>query len=950
MQKLVTCKNCQQQLHIDESSATTLKCPYCQFIVYQSAPIKVKARILPKTVKPAVPNPPSSFTQDDGLPAKLVSSNDVSKLDLPASNASLNRLRTYIGLSAAIGLVSLIAIGVLLLKNNDADAESETKINESNDKPVTPVIDALADRTTTAKTRDIIPVDERGFSTLPTFSKYTKSNKELQYLWSLSQKSKYVFRSKIQSKNHTCTIEGVNVLSGSDQIGIRGFQEEEFENIGACFFVHPEGLAVTCADLVADSLNVTVRYNDQWMKANVIAVDGRANLAILKLPVSNVSCLDVAQVAEIELATAIHSLGFDAGSNQDQSVKFRSGQVSGFTNESEKTEFQFDAKSSRGHSGGPILNDFGQVVGIATTLFQLENLNPVAMAVKSDSIFSLLRTVRVAIPQSERSTKKLEKGELSRNSMASVCLVKAKSRPFSQAIDYRAAFNVQDPDDFKVSKDDIRIASGTLMVTRPGEVLASEGAGAIGLFLVSPGCIGFEKMNPFGNNSWRNQSLELMVKKQGVFQKSNPNYNRFSVPSLRYRRYGFGNDGFAGDRFTRHEDLGLVLAVKTDEYEKQIDNDYFAEYKLTRTIRSIDRNRKSSGFFDASLSGTIRFDKKKYRLASLSLSGELSTHRTSGKESKPEDYAVDYQYHLSELNEKPYEQPSLNWMTTVLDAKSSDIYSVEFSRDSKFLFAGGKRIHVFDIANRKRIFSSKKTSDGKYLKLSPAKNSPLLIARKEKGELERWKIHSDGSVSLIGQIDGIGENLWSTTLTSKDQLLLAERDKSVSLWDLKEGKKIRSWGDFSKNVSAMHATPDGTVASIHDSRYLIHLDLTSGDTISKTRLPLQLAKYLKFSADGSQLFSKESESVKVYNPSAIRDVSQIDVGKTFNGYSVGPTANRIVIATDNGLEFWDTRSLKKITSYPRIDSGYVKGVVFSPSNEYFAIADRRGAIVYRVKD
>lgn len=153
-------------------------------------------------------------------------------------------------------------------------------------------------------------------------------------------------------------------------------QGKEPEALGTGVILNNQGLILTCLHVVVDSTQLEVTFFDGFTtEARIIRIQPDNDLAILKPeivpenPVAAIFSSSLPQIGDPVVAVG-HPFGIVASVSQ--------GVVSGIDREA-KTEkgdlltglIQFDAAVNPGNSGGPLLNQFGEVVGIVASL-----LNP----------------------------------------------------------------------------------------------------------------------------------------------------------------------------------------------------------------------------------------------------------------------------------------------------------------------------------------------------------------------------------------------------------------------------------------------------------------------------------------------------------------------------------------------------------------------------------------------
>ena len=144
-----------------------------------------------------------------------------------------------------------------------------------------------------------------------------------------------------------------------------------------------------------------------WLPVkSVHGYDIQRDLAILKVSLSRVSPLVLSDSGPVEPLDAIYVAGFP---KQSPKVTISTGNISAIHDHHLHERLQFTAPISGGSSGGPLLNDHGEVVGVVTSTRKSEiqfnakgieldvpqNLN---MAIPTKHLKTLLRTHKVRLP------------------------------------------------------------------------------------------------------------------------------------------------------------------------------------------------------------------------------------------------------------------------------------------------------------------------------------------------------------------------------------------------------------------------------------------------------------------------------------------------------------------------------------------------------------------------
>lgn len=199
---------------------------------------------------------------------------------------------------------------------------------------------------------------------------------------------------------------------------------------GTGFFVSKDGHLITNFHVIEDSSDITVVSADgQSHKAVVMKKDPANDVALLKIEKQS-QPLNIA--GKLEKGEAVMTIGFPMIQIQGQESKVTFGNVNALSGIQGDIRFaQIDVPIQPGNSGGPLLNETGEVVGVVTaTLNAIVTLRAqgslpqnVNYAVKSDYVLPLLKDI---IPAEKHPTPVLQRKEVIARGSASVVLVIAK--------------------------------------------------------------------------------------------------------------------------------------------------------------------------------------------------------------------------------------------------------------------------------------------------------------------------------------------------------------------------------------------------------------------------------------------------------------------------------------------------------------------------------------------
>ena len=143
---------------------------------------------------------------------------------------------------------------------------------------------------------------------------------------------------------------------------------------GSGFFITSDGLALTNYHVLSfmSSATITTADGKTYPIEGVLAINDDADLALIKVKGSGFPYLEAGDPAALRAAQRIYTIGSPLGF--DNSIS--DGLVSNPNREHEgHTYIQISAPIARGSSGGALLNEYGQVVGVTTAGFMLGSVN-----------------------------------------------------------------------------------------------------------------------------------------------------------------------------------------------------------------------------------------------------------------------------------------------------------------------------------------------------------------------------------------------------------------------------------------------------------------------------------------------------------------------------------------------------------------------------------------------
>tara|TARA_B100001057_G_scaffold418156_1_gene437229 strand:- start:163 stop:1218 length:1056 start_codon:yes stop_codon:yes gene_type:complete len=141
---------------------------------------------------------------------------------------------------------------------------------------------------------------------------------------------------------------------------------------GTSFVINSEGYILTNAHVVGARKEMKITFRGVDYKATVISSDHVNDLAILKTELKNKSYFKFSK-NDVEREDDISAIGYGFGKTFSSDVKVTRGIVSSLAGVANNySQFQTDAAIQVGNSGGPILNKYSEVVGVAVAKLNTE--------------------------------------------------------------------------------------------------------------------------------------------------------------------------------------------------------------------------------------------------------------------------------------------------------------------------------------------------------------------------------------------------------------------------------------------------------------------------------------------------------------------------------------------------------------------------------------------------
>lgn len=132
---------------------------------------------------------------------------------------------------------------------------------------------------------------------------------------------------------------------------------------GAGAIINSSGFIITCNHVIKDKSDIQIELNNKKkIKATLIESDKNRDIALLKIELNNLPAL---RIGDSDNSIKVGDNVFAIGSPFGLRNSITKGIVSNLSTKINKFKFiQTDAKVNPGNSGGPLINETGEIIGL----------------------------------------------------------------------------------------------------------------------------------------------------------------------------------------------------------------------------------------------------------------------------------------------------------------------------------------------------------------------------------------------------------------------------------------------------------------------------------------------------------------------------------------------------------------------------------------------------------
>ena len=190
-----------------------------------------------------------------------------------------------------------------------------------------------------------------------------------KYIKELETLSKSLTRQQIADAQKLAADFKQQKETSSSKTIIKEFENFENSNpdaFGSGFYVSSNGYLLTNQHVVNGARKVFVYSGSQRLPAQVVKTDAANDLALLKVS-GTFAALPVSSSRRVKLGQTVSTVGFPNPDLQGKSPKLTKGEISSLSGASDDPKyFQISVPVQPGNSGGPLVDGYGNVVGVVT--------------------------------------------------------------------------------------------------------------------------------------------------------------------------------------------------------------------------------------------------------------------------------------------------------------------------------------------------------------------------------------------------------------------------------------------------------------------------------------------------------------------------------------------------------------------------------------------------------
>jgi S1-C subfamily serine protease len=209
-----------------------------------------------------------------------------------------------------------------------------------------------------------------------------RSKREWNSNWN-EDEAKELGAKKIGAPSLTDSYINCKTSSGSSSDG-------DVASSGSGFFINNKGYFITNNHVVKGCKQSKITFKEESVDAEVVATDQTLDLALLKAKVKPRNYLNLSDDPPEKLQK-IYVAGYPFGKGLSDDLKLTQGIISSVKGYGDNSnQIQIDAAINSGNSGGPIVDEDGDLVGVAVSGLNKSKAEGIAFGIKSAAVKNFL--------------------------------------------------------------------------------------------------------------------------------------------------------------------------------------------------------------------------------------------------------------------------------------------------------------------------------------------------------------------------------------------------------------------------------------------------------------------------------------------------------------------------------------------------------------------------------
>lgn len=659
-------------------------------------------------------------------------------------------------------------------------------------------------------------------------------NNALRYKWQPNREYPYKFSIEANMGDVIERTEGLCTYRvTADPAGPKvDFKQQ---GTGTAFVVTADGFLVTCAHVVDGAKSIEVHLGDQKYPATVVSTDPAHDVAVIRINAQNLTPVPLTDSNTVQLGQSVRALGFPLSDVLGNNLKVTAGSVSGLNQDGTSRVFQIDAAVNPGNSGGPIVNEMGEVIGVASAKLSGPTVSTVGFARPINDAKLLLQQAGAKF-LAGTAAQKLDGQTLAARvspSVAHVHVVGGASNNRT-TLAYEASFMTTQRlpagrrGFLMPALPNIGRGSGTLTLDEFGEVVQLTGEEQLPYCLGPVALVAIVPLNPGGQAMWGRSEQTSVTR---IEQDPNDPFARMRARGMRPPSFGpFANNKPKGTVFPAQETTTFTLG-------QQIADALLI--KKSYELKTLEN--AANPYLHLKGEGDWRFHSKDAIPFSADLKFELARSFENGNIRVPLQFQflfTDPQIIAAERQQSEAQQAIARTQQTQKAGEELD----KLAQPTK-----AKLVRRFTPFEANLVPAIHLTADGQRA-LVATDRGPVLIFDADK---------PDSS----GQLEGLNINTHLLTTSPDGKVVLGATMTETRIWNLESRQVLLNPQIKGFQVATAAFSADGQRAyfGFHLPQLQIW-DLKTGK-LSKEWKPNVIAKAITLSADGKELLSTDGKSL-----------------------------------------------------------------------------------------